>query len=514
MKQNYGESSRRWYDKDPILSKSMYTLEHSSDETQIKIALNLIKIIIEHNISNSKYKDIGDILTAVEDGKIPRGIDRWYDIDITVRTAINMLENCQFETQKQVAREMAALVVNKIKEDDSKYDNIDDLISDLVKNIDDEEEADEISELMCDDNSKRRQIEADELTEIENTIMQNPSFVNSRIIVIDGENWRQGVNGLVASKLKEAFGKPVIVISHGGDEAKGSARSVEGFPIHTAVAYCSDLLMHHGGHPMAAGLSLKTQNIDLFRKKINEFANSFENMPFDSLNISCKLNPAFINVDMINSLDYLKPYGAGNPTPLFGFYNMTVADIIPLANDKHLKLMLNRNGTTIEAMQFGMSTSTFPYNKGDVVDIAAKLDINEYNGYVKPSVIVQAIKFSSDDTVKILKSQRIFEDFCCGVKITKEEIFEILPNRNDFVLLYTYLRKNNGYNYPFVTLMHRLDNKLTYGKIRVILEALNELGLIKINEGVKESEIRVIPNPQKVNLESAEIIRKLKEMSL
>ena len=62
--------------------------------------------------------------------------------------------------------------------------------------------------------------------------------------------------------------------------------------------------------------------------------------------------------------------------------------------------------------------------------------------------------------------------------------------------------------------MHRLDNKLTYGKIRVILEALNELGLIKINEGVKESEIRVIPNPQKVNLESAEIIRKLKEMSL
>lgn len=379
---------------------------------------------------------------------------------------------------------------------------------------DDEEEADEISELMCDDNSKRRQIEADELTEIENTIMQNPSFVNSRIIVIDGENWRQGVNGLVASKLKEAFGKPVIVISHDGDEAKGSARSVEGFPIHTAVAYCSDLLMHHGGHPMAAGLSLKTQNIDLFRKKINEFANSFENMPFDSLNISCKLNPAFINVDMINSLDYLKPYGAGNPTPLFGFYNMTVADIIPLANDKHLKLMLNRNGTTIEAMQFGMSTSTFPYNKGDVVDIAAKLDINEYNGYVKPSVIVQAIKFLSDDTVKILKSQRIFEDFCCGVKITKEEIFEILPNRNDFVLLYTYLRKNNGYNYPFVTLMHRLDNKLTYGKIRVILEALNELGLIKINEGVKESEIRVIPNPQKVNLESAEIIRKLKEMSL
>ncbi len=140
MKQNYGESARRWYDKDPILSKSMHTLEHSSDQAQIKIALNLIKIIIEHNISNSKYKDVGDILTDVEDGKIPRGIDRWYDIDITVRTAINMLENCSKETQKQVSRDMADLVVNKIKEEETKYDNIDDLLSDLVQNIEEDGE--------------------------------------------------------------------------------------------------------------------------------------------------------------------------------------------------------------------------------------------------------------------------------------------------------------------------------------------------------------------------------------
>ena len=139
MKQNYGGSARRWYDKDPILSKSMHTLGHSSHQTQIKIALNLIKIIIEHNIANSKFKDIGDILTAVEDGKIPRGIDRWYDIDITVRTAINMLEKCPKETQKEVSRDMAVLVINKIREEEMTHDNIDDLLSDLVKNIDDSE---------------------------------------------------------------------------------------------------------------------------------------------------------------------------------------------------------------------------------------------------------------------------------------------------------------------------------------------------------------------------------------
>lgn len=117
MKDDYSNNYRRWYDKDPILQRSMETLEHSDDASQIKIALNLIKIIIEHNISNSEYTDISDIITAVEDGKASSNGNRWYDLNSTVRTAINMLENCPFSTQKAIAKEMAKLVVNKIKED-------------------------------------------------------------------------------------------------------------------------------------------------------------------------------------------------------------------------------------------------------------------------------------------------------------------------------------------------------------------------------------------------------------
>ena len=90
---NFTKNYRRWYDKDPILSKSMSTLEKSDDETQIKVALNLIKIIIEHNISENTYSAVEDIMSAVEDGTIEKGKSRWYDIDSTVRTAINMLEN-------------------------------------------------------------------------------------------------------------------------------------------------------------------------------------------------------------------------------------------------------------------------------------------------------------------------------------------------------------------------------------------------------------------------------------
>lgn len=108
----------RWYDKDPILSMSIKTLANSSDEKQIAVALNLIKVIIEHNIQDNKYENVEDIMNAVEDGRIQRGHSRWYDIDSTVRTAIQMLEKCSGDTKKKVALDMAQLVIEKIVQDE------------------------------------------------------------------------------------------------------------------------------------------------------------------------------------------------------------------------------------------------------------------------------------------------------------------------------------------------------------------------------------------------------------
>ena len=108
----------RWYDKDPVLSMSMKTLSTSSDEKQIAVALNLIKVIIEHNIQDNQYENVEDIMTAVEDGRIQRGHSRWYDIDSTVRTAIQMLEKCDPETKKKVALDMAQIVIEKIVQDE------------------------------------------------------------------------------------------------------------------------------------------------------------------------------------------------------------------------------------------------------------------------------------------------------------------------------------------------------------------------------------------------------------
>lgn len=115
MKEEYSKKARRWYDNDPILSKSMRILEASDDETQIKLAMNLIKVVIEHNIANNNLIEVDDILTAAEGGAKAGSNNRWYDIDSTLRTAINMLAASPTQTQEAVAKEMANMVINKIK---------------------------------------------------------------------------------------------------------------------------------------------------------------------------------------------------------------------------------------------------------------------------------------------------------------------------------------------------------------------------------------------------------------
>ena len=105
MKEEYTNQHRRWYDKDPVLSQAVQTLERSDDETQIKIALNLIKIIIEHNIENEKFEAVEDIINAVGSGLDDNRKGRWYDIDSTLKTAMTMLRNCPEKTQHIIAKE-------------------------------------------------------------------------------------------------------------------------------------------------------------------------------------------------------------------------------------------------------------------------------------------------------------------------------------------------------------------------------------------------------------------------
>ena len=111
---------RRWYDRDPLLSKMMRILKNSDDDFQIKMAINLIKVIIEHHIDTDQFQSINDIMMAVQDGHIDKGNARWYDADNTLRTAIQMLESCPPDMQRRITKDIAEKIISEFNQIDKK----------------------------------------------------------------------------------------------------------------------------------------------------------------------------------------------------------------------------------------------------------------------------------------------------------------------------------------------------------------------------------------------------------
>lgn len=376
----------------------------------------------------------------------------------------------------------------------------------------DEDTANALASELSEDNATRQQIERDILNQIEEMITKDPAITMQSIIIIDGENWHQGVIGIVAARVKSAFGKPCIIISREGDKARGSGRSVAGFSLSDAIYYCSDLLSHFGGHPMAVGFSLDSIDVDVFKEAMYDYADSFEDMPLPELNLDCKLNPSLLDLSLLESISALEPFGAGNPSPLFGLYNMRIDDIKELSGGKHRKLTISRDKSVVTAMCFNTDVTGFSYSVGDVVDLAIALDKNFYAGNTYLSVIVRDIKLSSVDNEAQLISLRNFERFCTGRSIRTEDARAILPDRNDFSLLYRFLRDNNGYDGSVDMLSVKLS--LPLGKLRVVLIAMCELGLLEIREGMTKAHISLCQVTGKVDLDTAPIIIELKEVCL
>lgn len=377
---------------------------------------------------------------------------------------------------------------------------------------DDEEYAADIAAELSSDNTERQQIERDILSEIDEVIRQNPSLVNNPIIVVYGEGWHKGVIGIVASRIKEVYAKPTVVISLDSEVCRASGRSVNGFSLIDAVFSCSDILTQCGGHPMAVGFGIRRDQIESFIERINRYAAEHP-VPLPVLELDCKLNPAQLSVELARGLSLFEPFGAGNPTPLFGLYNMTLRDIREIGGGKHLRLTLSRGDSTVYALRFSTTLSEFPYVVGDVVDLAVTLDINTYNNNESLSIFIRDIRFSGREEDETLRSKELFERFCRGGVLSAREAKMLLPDRSEFAVVYRFLRANGGYCYSFDSLLYRIGADIGYGKLRVILECMNELRLIEIDEGLYDFEIKMCQVGAKVDLDTSEIITKLREVS-
>ena len=353
------------------------------------------------------------------------------------------------------------------------------------------------------ENANRQQVEQEIIEDVKKQIKKNPRLVASPVIVVAGKGYHHGVIGIVAAHILEKYGKPTFVI--GIDEngiARGSARSVEGFNIFEALSACSDDMIQFGGHPLAAGITLKEDMIEKFSADINEFAiKNYPVMPQVELTLDFKRAPSYLNLDLVDSLSVLEPYGAGNSQAVFGIYKLRLLGVTPLSEGKHIRLDLQKKDTKIRVVKFSTSYNDFPYKPGDELNLAVKVSKNAYNGKMYLSVQAVDIRLSSLDEDKYFAEKSAYDLYRYTGKVDES----LYPTREDCAFVYKYLKKNNGYPYSLENLYLRLQDNITYGKLMFALKAFSQGGLINYKKGITLNTVK-----EKVNLEETPILKALK----
>jgi len=237
--------------------------------------------------------------------------------------------------------------------------------------------AKELALRLNSENSKRQGIEGDILNEAVSHIETNPNVLNSNSIVLSSRDWHQGVIGIVASKITERYQKPTVIISLQQDGiGKGSARSIEGINIYDVLSECTDLFEEFGGHELAAGLTIKQENIDEFRLRLGKIISQSEVNDHSKIRIDGFLDLSDINESLVSELIDLAPFGIGNPEPVFVSRSVDVASQ-RILKDKHLSLNLKQKKRVFNAIFFNINNQVKVPNQ---IDIVFTPEFNIWNG--------------------------------------------------------------------------------------------------------------------------------------
>lgn len=369
---------------------------------------------------------------------------------------------------------------------------------------DDYEDARFKAEQLNLENTHRHEVESNIIDDIKQTISDNPSLADERVMVIAGRGYHHGVIGIVASHIVTAYGKPAIIIGIDDDgKCTGSARSVDGFNIFEAISSCGDLLTHFGGHPLAAGLGIDENNIDLFRQRINSYAMDIcPVMPAQSIKLDCKLSPFYLNTDLVDNLASLEPYGADNPQPIFGLFNVTLMSVTPIGDGKHIRIEVQKKGQNFKIVKFRTTADAFPYKKDDRIDLAISVSKNLFKGRYYLSIRCEDVRLNGIDDDKYFDEKSDFELFRLG-KAAKGNVY---PDRACLAAIYRFLKQNNGWLYSFDDLYFALGQNISYARLFYALETFSEAGLITLDGE------RIIINKAegKADLDNTNVIKTLK----
>ena len=256
------------------------------------------------------------------------------------------------------------------------------------------EESMELASHLDNLNSKRQKIQERTYNQALETIRRRDLDKRYRFLILGCEEWHRGVIGIVASKLKDAFHRPVLLFTYEDGKACGSGRSISGLPIIECMDECKDLFLNYGGHSMAVGCVLPQENMELFKESINVIAS--ERISDEDLKrkvvIDSKLEFPDITSSFLEKYFLLSPFGVGNPRPVFFTEGAEVADEPKKIKQKHSKLLLKQKKKFFEALGWDRVDWAQGLQRGDKIDVAYSFQFSEYLGETKLSLSIEDIK--------------------------------------------------------------------------------------------------------------------------
>ncbi|HIB61034.1 MAG TPA: single-stranded-DNA-specific exonuclease RecJ [Candidatus Marinimicrobia bacterium] len=261
---------------------------------------------------------------------------------------------------------------------------------------DDQDKARLLAKELDNENKRRQMIQQAVVDEALLKVNAEADLKNENALVLANAGWHPGVVGIVASKIKEEFNRPTIIIALENGSGKGSARSVAGFDLYEALTACKTHLDGYGGHPMAAGLTLSNQKLEDFKKAFIDFAN--ERLTKENLQATLTLDSEMALQDItprfMEFLDKLSPYGPGNMRPKFAIRNAEIAGAPKVIGKtgEHIRFKIRQGLKSYPAVGFGLSNKYEMLITGQPVDIACVVETNEWQGNTSIQMNVRDIK--------------------------------------------------------------------------------------------------------------------------
>ena len=223
-------------------------------------------------------------------------------------------------------------------------------------------------------------------------LIETTDLKNDRVLVVYLPDCHESLAGIIAGRLREKYHKPAFVLTRGETSAKGSGRSIESYSMYEELVKCADLMVQFGGHPMAAGLSIKEENIEAFRRQLNENCTLTEEDLLPKIVIDVPMPVSYITKELVEQISLLEPFGKGNTKPVFAQKGLRVLDSSILGKNKNVVKvkLLDPQGVPMEGIYFGEAEEFAGFLKEhDTIAVTYYPEINRFRGRESLQIIIQ-----------------------------------------------------------------------------------------------------------------------------